>query len=132
MPSPPPGRRCRYARFLALASAFFFALPLNSQDFDSASTSSAGVQQSLDPAAHHVDLSWHRSKSKHVVGYNLYRGKSGGPYKKINGKLNEDTNYTDHKVKSGHKYCYVATAVNSRGRESNYSKEKCVNIGDLN
>jgi hypothetical protein len=74
--------------------------------------------------SHKVDLSWKASNSRHVIGYNVYRGiKSGGPYRKINSVLNPSTLYTDTSVTDGFTYYYVTTAVNSKDRESRYSKE---------
>jgi len=73
---------------------------------------------------HEVQLSWKASKSKHVVGYNVYRGnRSGGPYQKINRGLDQSTNFTDDHIMAGCKYYYVVRAVNSRGQESKYSKQ---------
>jgi hypothetical protein len=73
---------------------------------------------------HKVQLSWKASISKQVIGYNIYRGnRSGGPYTKINGGLDPNTKFTDLKVAAGRKYYYVATAVNSRKRESVHSKQ---------
>jgi hypothetical protein len=78
----------------------------------------------VDPVLHKVKLSWKASTSKHIVGYNLYRGtRSGGPYKKINGSLDPSTSYTDLHVVAGYKYYYVATAVNLKGQESKHSKQ---------
>ena len=78
----------------------------------------------VGPVQHKVQLSWKASNSKHVAGYNIYRGtRSGGPYKKINGSLDPSTNYTDVHVVAGYKYYYVATAVNAKGQESKYSKQ---------
>jgi hypothetical protein len=72
---------------------------------------------------HKVDLSWHASTSKGVIGYNIYRGeKSGGPYRKLNSALDKATAYTDTSVVNGTIYYYVATTVNSRHRESAYSR----------
>ena len=76
------------------------------------------------PAKHKVQLSWKASTSKHILGYNVYRGnRSGGPYKKINSVLDPNTKFTDLTVAAGHKYYYVATAVNSRKRQSAHSKQ---------
>jgi hypothetical protein len=78
----------------------------------------------LSPAQHKVQLSWKASTSKHILGYNVYRGnRSGGPYKKINTVLDPKTRFTDLTVTGGKKYYYVATAVNSRKRESAHSKQ---------
>ena len=78
----------------------------------------------VDPIQHKVQLSWKASTSKHLAGYNIYRGtRSGGPYKKINASLDPSTKYTDLHVVAGYKYYYVATAVNLKGRESKHSKQ---------
>lgn len=76
-----------------------------------------------------VNLSWHASTSKHVIGYNIYRGiKAGGPYRKINSRLITATVYTDNSVIDGKTYYYVTTAVNSHDRESAYSKQAWAKI----
>ena len=78
----------------------------------------------VDPVQHKVQLSWKASTSKHLAGYNVYRGtRSGGPYKKINDSLDPSTKYTDLHVVAGYKYYYVATAVSLKGKESKYSKQ---------
>jgi hypothetical protein len=76
-----------------------------------------------------VDLSWHASNSKHVIGYNIYRGiKAGGPYRKINSELVTATVYTDNSVVDGKTYYYTTTAVNSHDQESAYSKQAWAKI----
>jgi hypothetical protein len=78
----------------------------------------------VGPVQHKVQLSWKPSTSKHILGYNIYRGnRSGGPYKKINDVLDPNTRFTDLTVGAGHKYYYLATAVNWRKRESVHSKQ---------
>lgn len=76
------------------------------------------------PVAHHkVALAWKASTSKHVIGYNVYRGtQPRGPYHRINRVLDPHTNFTDRTVVSGHRYYYLATAVNRRKVESAHSK----------
>jgi hypothetical protein len=70
-----------------------------------------------------VTLSWTASTSPGVVGYNLYRGTTtGGPYTKRNSSLLTGTTYTDTTGTSGTHF-YVATAVDSSGRESSYSNQ---------
>jgi Abnormal spindle-like microcephaly-assoc'd, ASPM-SPD-2-Hydin len=87
-------------------------------------TEQAVTVRIIGPVLHKVQLSWKASNSKHLAGYNVYRGtRSGGPYKKINGSLDPSTKYTDLHVVAGHKYYYVATAVNLKGRQSKYSKQ---------
>lgn len=78
----------------------------------------------VGPVQHKVQLWWKASTSKHILGYNIYRGtRSDGPYKKINGSLDSTTTYTDVHVVAGYKYYYVATAINVKGQESKYSKQ---------
>ena len=93
-------------------------------DAKNAPTEQIVTVRRVDPVLHKVQLSWKASTSKHLAGYNVYRGtRSGGPYKKINGSLDPSTDYTDLHVVAGYKYYYVATAVNLKGRESKYSKQ---------
>jgi len=72
---------------------------------------------------HSVALAWDPSSSD-VVGYNVYRGKTrGGPYNRINKKVDPNTWYSDKTVIPGTTYYYVTTAVDSKGMESTYSNE---------
>ncbi len=69
-----------------------------------------------------VSLSWIASTSSEVMGYNIYRKTSlTGSYTRINSKLDPNTNYTDATVVHGTTYYYATTAVNSQGKESEYS-----------
>jgi hypothetical protein len=93
-------------------------------DAKNSPTEQAVTVRMVRAVQHKVQLSWKASNSKHLAGYNVYRGtRSGGPYKKINGSLDPNTKYTDLHVVAGYKYYYVATAVNLKGRESKYSKQ---------
>ena len=74
------------------------------------------------PTAHTVSLSWVLSTSPDVVGYNVYRATgASGQYVKINSSLVLGTGFSDMAVVSGQTYSYVATAVDSRNVESDYS-----------
>jgi Abnormal spindle-like microcephaly-assoc'd, ASPM-SPD-2-Hydin len=69
-----------------------------------------------------VSLSWIASTSPEVMGYNIYRKASlAGSYAKINSRVDPDTTYTDATVVHGTTYYYATTAVNSKGKESDYS-----------
>jgi len=82
------------------------------------------LNKGFDQSLHRVDLSWEISASPDVIGYNVYRGQeSGGPYARINSALLANNAYTDASVADGQTYYYVATAVDSSGRESVYSNE---------
>jgi len=76
------------------------------------------VQKSAD---HVVDLNWKASKSKDVVGYNVYRGSDGKLWTKINTNLTASTLYSDLTVADSSKYYYATTAVDLDGNESNKS-----------
>ncbi len=71
-----------------------------------------------------VSLSWIASTSPQIAGYNIYRRTSStGSYTRINSKLDPNTNYTDATVIHGTTYYYATTAVNSNGKESQYSSD---------
>jgi Abnormal spindle-like microcephaly-assoc'd, ASPM-SPD-2-Hydin len=92
-------------------------------DAENSPTEQAVTFRMLGPFQHKVHLSWKASTSKHVAGYNLYRGtRRRGPYEKINHSLDPSTNYIDRHVVAGCTYYYVAKAVNLRGQESKFSK----------
>jgi hypothetical protein len=70
-----------------------------------------------------ISLSWTRSTSSNVTGYNIYRADvAGGTYVKRNAALVTSTSYLDNAT-SGRTYYYVATAVDSRNSESGYSNQ---------
>jgi len=73
--------------------------------------------------SHSADLTWSAGASD-IVGYNIYRGTThGGPYSQLNSSTLSETSYDDTSVSGGTTYYYVATEVNSEGRESGYSNE---------
>ena len=92
-------------------------------DAENSLTEQAVTVRMVGPRQHKVQLSWKASTSKHVAGYNLYRGnRRRGPYEKINHSLDPSTNYIDRHVVAGCTYYYVARAVNLKGQESKFSK----------
>lgn len=81
--------------------------------------SGTGAQAS----SHTVAISWNASTST-VSGYNIYRSTtSGSGYVKLNSSLVGGLTYTDSNVQSATTYYYVATAIDSGGNESTYSKQ---------
>jgi len=65
-----------------------------------------------------VTLQWNASTSL-VAGYNVYRADDRkGEYRRINKALVKGLIYIDKNAESGHKYFYVARAVNYQGKES--------------
>jgi hypothetical protein len=92
-------------------------------DAENSPTEQAVTVRMVGPVQRKVHLSWKASTSKHVAGYNLYRGnRRRGPYEKINHSLDPSTKYIDRHVAAGCTYYYVARAVNLRGQESKFSK----------
>lgn len=86
-----------------------------------ASESASGTGATIQ---HTVDLSWDASSSPSISGYNVYRAtNSAGPYTKITSNLDPSMTLIDGSVQSGQTYYYVATAVNSAGKESGYSNQ---------
>lgn len=92
---------------------------------DATHSATASVTALAQVGHHSVELSWDASTSANIVGYNVYRGPTvGGPYTKINaGGLVAPTLYTDMSVTNGTTYYYVATVVDSGGRESVHSNQ---------
>jgi fibronectin type 3 domain-containing protein len=76
-------------------------------------------------SGHYVALQWTASTSTDVVGYNVYRGPSNGPYVKITNSPTPGTTYTDFGVQATKTYCYVTTAVDKNNNESGYSNQSC-------
>jgi len=75
----------------------------------------------VDESSHSVALSWEPGDQDYV-GFNIYRSTvDGGPYTKINSKLDSSPSFTDSSVQGGMTYYYCATEVNSQGQESAYS-----------
>ncbi|MGB9104083.1 MAG: hypothetical protein WCC59_04930 [Terriglobales bacterium] len=68
-------------------------------------------------------MTWARSSSTDVLGYNVYRGtQSGGPYVRLNPALLANPDYLDTAVLAGQTYYYAVTAA-SAVMESDRSAE---------
>jgi len=77
----------------------------------------------IAPVQHSVTLTLKAGTST-VSGYSIYRSTvSGTGYTKLNSSLVSGLTYTDSTVQNGTTYFYVATAVDSGGKESSYSNE---------
>jgi fibronectin type 3 domain-containing protein len=82
-------------------------------------------QPAQPPKPHKITINW--EKVPPAVSYNLYRR----PYRieTYTKVATSDTNsYEDPAVKSGERYCYEITAVDSKGHESARSKEICLSV----
>lgn len=85
--------------------------------------SASGSGVAAGGTAHAVALAWTRSTST-VSGYNVYRSLTkGGSYTLLTATKLTAPSYSDTSVTSGHTYYYVATSVDSAGKESIYSNE---------
>ena len=64
--------------------------------------------------AHSVHLTWARSSSTDILGYNVYRGsQSGGTNVRLNPALLANPDYLDTAVLAGQTYYYTVTAVSA-------------------
>jgi hypothetical protein len=91
--------------------------------------SAAGVNFTAQAIPPTVTLNWSASTSLGVTGYNVYRATiTGGPYAKVNSSPVAALTYADGSVSAGQVYFYVATAVDSAGKESTYSTEASATV----
>jgi endonuclease I/fibronectin type 3 domain-containing protein len=75
-----------------------------------------------------IDLDWNDNAESDLAGYNVYRTTTpGGPYTKINATLVPagTSAFTDTDVIAAITYCYVVTAVDTTGNQSQNSNEAC-------
>jgi fibronectin type 3 domain-containing protein len=86
-------------------------------------TRSQQPAQSFKP--HRISINW--DKAPHAVSYNVYRRL----YKSLTftkvGTPNTNS-YDDPGVKGGERYCYVVTSLDSKGKESDRSREICLTV----
>jgi fibronectin type 3 domain-containing protein len=107
----------RYAIALLLAGALL-ALLLNFHPTRS--------QQPAEPSKpHKITVNW--EKAPHAVSYNVYRRPyRSDTYTKV--ATANTNNYEDPAVRSGERYCYAVTSIDSKGQESARSKEICQTV----
>jgi fibronectin type 3 domain-containing protein len=83
-------------------------------------------QQPAQPVKpHKITINW--NKTPHAVSYNVYRR----PYKiQTFTKVGTSTtnSYEDPAVRGGERYCYVVTSIDSKGTESERSREICITV----
>jgi len=78
------------------------------------------VSQPEMASAHSVSLAWNASGS--ATHYNVYRSEISGGYYRLIGST-QNLNFRDMNVDPGVTFYYVCTAVDSAGRESDFSNE---------
>jgi len=106
----------------SLALGAELAQPVVSLSAPAGLTARSQVLTSLFSNAKTVFLDW-RTTSDQAVGYNVYRSTNRERYEKANGTLLTATTFTDRFLRAGSAYYYAVTAVDSSGRESNFSAE---------
>jgi len=107
-------RRYAFAVLLGIAAVLLIVLRFGYGD---------GIRRLFHPVAHSANLQWVASTSP-VAGYNIYRAtQPGGPYSRVNLKVQPGTTYLDTTVQAGVSYYYVVVAVADSGMESRYSNE---------
>jgi hypothetical protein len=68
-------------------------------DAENSPTEQAITVPMVGPPQHKVELSWKASNSKHVAGYNIYRGNRWrGPYEKINRSIDQSFSGSEHEL----------------------------------
>jgi len=83
-------------------------------------------QQPVVPSkAHKITVTW--EKVPHAVSYNVYRRSYRVETYTQVGDSNTNS-YEDPTVRSGERYCYVISSIDSKGKESARSKEICVTV----
>ena len=73
-----------------------------------------GEVRELKAAGHEsrVDLQWEAGRGEGVVGYNIYRARSGfGPFEKINKTVHKAPVYSDFLGENNRRYYYRVTVV---------------------
>jgi hypothetical protein len=76
-----------------------------------------------------VSLSWSANSEPNLAGYRVYRSTtSGGPYSFLAKRKTRHTSYTDRRPGKQF-FCYVVTAYDKSGGESDYSNEVCGQAG---
>jgi fibronectin type 3 domain-containing protein len=83
-------------------------------------------QQPAEPRKpHKITINW--EKAPHAVSYNVYRRLYRiETFTKV-GTAN-NSSYEDPGAQGGERYCYVVTSIDSKGKESERSKEICLSV----
>jgi fibronectin type 3 domain-containing protein len=77
------------------------------------------------PKLHKITINW--EKTPHALSYNVYRRLYSIETFTKAGTANNNS-YEDPAVQGGERYCYVVTSIDSKGKESERSKEICLTV----
>ncbi|MGB8951493.1 MAG: M20/M25/M40 family metallo-hydrolase [Candidatus Aminicenantales bacterium] len=108
----------------SLAAAACLAQPENTPSPPSGVTAHSQISSSLFTDFKTVHINWNPVQGQQITGYNIYRTTtSHANYKKISSLPVSQTSFKDEFLNTNTAFFYVITAVDSEGRESNYSEE---------
>src|ERR1700731_1587420 len=82
-------------------------------------------QPAQPPKPHKITINW--EKAPRAVSYNVYRRLYRSQTFATVGTSNTNS-YDDPGVQGGGRYCYVVTSLDSKGKESDRSKEICLTV----
>jgi hypothetical protein len=107
----------------ALATVAGLAQPLSTPEPPTGLRARSQVSASLFSSRKSVYLDWNANREA-VVGYHVYRAdRSHGAYARLTAQPVARTSFADLLLPADRAYYYVLTAVDERGRESNFSEE---------
>jgi Peptidase family M28 len=107
----------------SLAVTADLAQPYRALQPPTALTARQLINRSLFSRAKTVYIQWTPGSGR-AAGYNVYRTTTPGQlYRRINSALVSASSYVDRLLDPRIAYCYVVTAVDEQGNESNYSQE---------
>jgi len=107
----------------SLAAVADLAQPLSTPEAPAGLRARSQVSFSLFSSRKSVYLEWDANREA-VVGYHVYRAvRSHGPFTRLTDQPIARTSFADLLLPAGQPYFYVLTAVDERGRESNFSEE---------
>lgn len=112
------------AKRLAMVMIAMAGVPAIGWHFYKDSSTKQQVQEASRP--HQVTITW--EKSARAVSYNVYRSLYGANEEFAKLGTSTTPGYVDTTVQSGKRYCYVTTAIDSKGHESEKSKETCATV----
>jgi fibronectin type 3 domain-containing protein len=107
----------------SLAAVADLAQPLSTPMAPTGLQARSQISVSLFSSLKTVYLNW-QANQEQAAGYHVFRAsQSHGPYLRLTAQPIAQTSFKDFILLPEQNYFYVLTAVDERGRESNYSEE---------